>query len=157
MLKSPINLPNQEKNKWFEELIATIQTHQFMLDTNTATEELQNFYTVAISGDADKLALQSKNLGQQHFIRGIVLDYLSQLSRLPKAPNKLAFDLADTEVLIWAEVDDNDTELEKSLILAEAKVNSQFHSFGYDVTSMIVERSDNLSIPAHYVTYKKRN
>ena len=157
MLKAPLNIPNQDKNKWFEELIAAIQTHQFMLDTNTATDELKNFYSNAMDGNADKIALQSKNLGQQHFIQGIVVDYLSQVSRLAKAPHKLAFDLADNEVLIWAEVDDNDNDLEKNLVLAEARVNAKYHGFGYDITSMIVERSDNLSIPAQYIIYKKEN
>ncbi len=154
MLKEQTSSTNQERNKWFGDFIAGIQTHQFMLDTNTASHELKDFYATVMEGDADKLAFQSKNLGQQHFVRGIVVDYISQILKLSKLPKKLAFDLADTEVLVWAETDDNDEKLEQQLILAEAKVNAKYHVFGYDITSMIVEKSDNLSIPSHYVIYK---
>ncbi len=87
MLKEQINTQSQDKHKWFEELIATIQTHQLMLDTDTATDELKKFYSTAMEGNADKLALQSKNLGQQHFISGILLDYVSHLSKLKNLVN----------------------------------------------------------------------
>ena len=50
-------------------------------------------------------------------------------------------------------IDNDDDELEKQLILVEAKVNAKYHSFGYDLTSMIVEKSDDLPLPSHYVNY----
>ena len=69
-------------------------------------------------------------------------------------PKKLAFDINDTEVLVWAEIDNNNEELEKQLILAEAQVNSRYHQYGYDMTSMIVEESDLLPIPNHYSEFR---
>ena len=145
---------NAERDQWFEELIATLSADKFMLDTDTATPELKSLYGNLIEGNADKLASQGKELSQHHFISRILVDYLSVIRKNHLMPKKLAFDINDTEVLVWAEIDDNNEELEKQLILAEAQVNSRYHQYGYDMTSMIVEKSDLLPIPNHYSEFK---
>lgn len=145
---------NSARDKWFEQLIVTLSADKFMLDTDVASDELKNFYEPLISSNADKLAVPSKEFAQQYFIPRLLAEYISVLRKNHLAPEKLAFDLNDTEVLVWAEVDDNNEALEKQLILAEAQVNAKFHPFGYDITSMIVEKSDRLSIPNHYAELK---
>ena len=37
-------------------------------------------------------------------------------------------------------------ELEKQLYLAEAQINAQYHQYGFDMTSMIVESGDHLFV-----------
>ena len=145
---------NAERDQWFEELVATLSADKFMLDTDLASPELKSIYGTLIEGNADKLALQGKEMSQHHFISRILLDYLTVLRKRQIMPNKLAFDVNDTEVLVWAEVDDNNEELEKQLILAEAQVNARYHQYGYDMTSMIVEKRDSLPIPNHYSEFK---
>ena len=142
-------------HNWFDEFIATIRTHQLQLETNTADNELQNFYKAVFSGNSNQLAKLSKDTANQHFVKALVLEYLQEIQQ--SMPNKLAFDMNDNEVLVWAEIGDNNEELEDRLILAEAKVNAKYHQFGYDITSMLIEVSDRLSIPGHYVEFKNNN
>ena len=65
----------------------------------------------------------------------------------------MAFDYNDSEVLVWAQVNENDEQLEKQLYLAEAKINAKYHQYGFDMTSMIIESCDNVPIPNHYKPY----
>lgn len=140
------------KNLWFDEFIASIKTHQLQLETNTASDKLKQLYDLAMFGSDNDLAELSKIRANQHFTKKIIIEYLKEIST--SMPLKLALDLEDSEVLVWAEIEDDNEEMENFLLMAEAKVNSLFHQYGYDLTSTIVEKRDNLSIPNHYSSYK---
>lgn len=142
------------KDAWFDEFIAAIRTHQLQLETDTASEGLKKMYDIAIHGTSNQLAELSKVSANQHFIKKIIVSYIKEVE--DKMPKKLAFDLDDSEVLVWAEITDDKDEMEDFLLLAEAKVNAEFHKYGYDLTSTIVEERDNLSIPNHYSLVKAK-
>ena len=95
----------------------------------------------------------STNLNlREYFVKKVVVEYLELLG--DHLPNRLAFDFNDSEVLVWAEIQNNQEELEKALTLAEAKINAKFHPYGFDMESMIVEENDGLKVPNHYKIYK---
>jgi hypothetical protein len=137
---------------WFDEFIAAIKTHQLQLETNTASEELKGMYDVFMRGSDNELARLSKISANQHFIKKVIVDYVKAVSG--QMPIKLAFDLDDSEVLVWAEIENDNEAAEDFLLLAEAKVNAEYHQYGYDLTSTIVEVRDCLSIPNHYSVFK---
>lgn len=93
-----------------------------------------------------------RDLSHQFFIPKILFDYLSLVRK--DMPLKLAFDMSGSEILIWAEIEDDNFEMEHKLILSEAKINAMYHEYGYDLTSMIVEKSEHLNIPKHYSIFK---
>ena len=137
-------------DEWFDELVSQLRTHQLMLKTDTASEELKQFYETVSSSDINELLNLNRKVAQKHFVSKIIVDYLKLLEE--KMPRKLAFDFNDKEVLVWAETD-NDV-LEKELFLSEAQINAKYHPFGFDMTSTIVESSDQLPIPNHYKIFK---
>jgi hypothetical protein len=137
---------------WFDEFIAALRAHQVQLETNTANAELKKFYETIFSGNADELAHLGKASAQKHFVPRIILDYLNMIAL--SYPRKLAFDFNDSEVLVWAEINDNDELLEKALLKAEAFINSKYHNYGFDMETTIVEASDTLAVPNHYTLYK---
>ncbi len=139
-------------SQWFDELVASIRTHEVLLETRTADEETKSFYDIIMGGNADEIAYMSQGSSQKHFVVQVVLRYLSLVRNT--MPLKLALDISGQEVLVWAEIDDNNGQLEHILIMAEAKVNAEFHKFGYDVTTTIVEKSEFLSVPNHYSLFK---
>ncbi len=145
------NILQADSEKWFDHLIATLKTHQVMLETNTANEELKEFYKMLIGGDIDRISHLNKVYVQKYFISKIIWEYLSLIK--DRKPSKLAFDFNDSEVLVWAEVKNDNEELEKQLYLAEAQINAQYHQYGFDMTSMIVESGDHLSVPNHYKVF----
>lgn len=141
-----------KNEQWFDELVGLIRTHEVELETNTATNEVKEFYNNAIQGNIDDMVLFNKKLSQKHFVAKIIWDYINILGK--QLPLKLAFDYNDSSVLVWAEIAENNFEVEKRIILAEAKINANYHKYGFAMSSTIVENCDNLKIPNHYTTYK---
>ena len=136
---------------WFDEFIATLQTHRVMLETNTAGKELANFYETLVQGNSFEIANLSVNAARKVFVTNMILDYLKLVQGIHI--NKLAFDYKDAEVLVWVELHEENGLTEKKLYLAEAEVNAKYHKYGYYMTSMVVELSDHFSVPNHYLTY----
>ncbi len=137
---------------WFDELISTLRVHEVQLDTDTISPDLKKYYDVLISRNFDEMFRLNKAGSQEFFVKKIIVEYLRILGE--NKPEKLAFDFNDSEVLVWAQIKDNDHKMESVLNTAEAKINAQFHTYGFDMESMIVENSDNLPIPNHYKTFK---
>lgn len=135
-------------DNWFEDMVALLRSHQLMLDTDTADPEIRKFYESLFSGNIELLLTQNREMAQQHFVKKMVVEYLTHIKEIH--PLRLAIDYNDSEVLIWAEVNDDDSETEKALLIAEAKVNAQYHQYGFYMESTIVEKSDRLSVPNHY-------
>lgn len=133
-------------------MVATLKTHELMLETNIASSNVQSMYDVFVNGNTNDIAIQGKMNAQVHFVRGILIEYLSLLDK--NLPSKLAAYFTDSEVLVWAEIADNDEEMEKMLLVAEAKINAKYHQFGFAMETTIVEKSDNFNIPNHYQTLK---
>lgn len=140
--------------QWFDDLVATLRTHQLQLEQDIANKELKVIYDTLLSKNADEISYLQKSLAQKHFVANIIFRYLTILKQADNLPLKLAFDFNDSEVLVWAEIEDDDWEAEKGLLIAEAKVNAQYHPYGYDMRSTIVEECDKLEIPNHYKVFK---
>jgi len=134
--------------QWFDELVATLRTHQMMIETQIADQDTKKVYDTLMGCNALDVAHLSRDLSQRQIIGSILWDYLKTIK--DNKPQKLAFDYNDSEVLVWAQIDENDEHLEKQLYLAEALVNAKYHQYGFDMTSMIVENCDGITIPNHY-------
>lgn len=144
-------LQKTEVEAWFDDVIATLRAHQLQLETDTAELNTKNFYEKLFGANENDLAHFSKAMAQKHFIPKIIMDYLHLLAG--EKPLKMAFDYNDSEVLVWAEIKEGDTELERKLLKAEAVVNAKYHNFGFDMETTIVEHSDHLPIPNHYKVF----
>ena len=147
-----ISQGNYKYQTWFDDLVSTLRAHQVQLETDTATDQLKSLYDGLMNDSFDELFKRNKEFIQKHFVSKIIVDYLKLIK--DNTPSKLAFDFNDSEVLVWAEINDDKEYLEKNLILAEAKINSIYHEFGFDMESTIVGSNDNLEIPSHYKIYK---
>ena len=97
------------------------------------------------------MAKHSKEAAQKHFVGKIIFEYIQLLGK--QQPRKLAFDFNDSEVLVWAEINDDDDAMERFLILTEAKINAKYHDFGFDMTTMLVEACDQSPVPNHYQVF----
>ncbi len=134
--------------KWFDNFIAQLRVFEVELETNTATQEVKNFFEKIFAGNADEIVHLGKIAAQQHFVARIILDYLAAIKS--NRPVRLAFDFNDSEVLVWAEIADDHENMERQLLKAEAVINAKYHPYGFDMESTIVEVSDKLNIPNHY-------
>jgi hypothetical protein len=137
---------------WFDEFVATLRSHQMQLETDTASKELKAFYNSLFSGNMDAILKANKQASQEFFVKRMIVDYLEKLNK--NLPKKLAFDFNDSEVLVWAEVGQDNEEMERRLILTEAAVNAQYYEYGFSMTSTIIESEDNMAVPNHYKIYQ---
>lgn len=149
----------EKQNMWFDELIGVIRAHELQLETGVASQEVIDHYEIMMSGSDDETAAYGKFLSLKYFVPRILRKYINTISESASLTTltNLAFSYSDSEILAWVEIPEEREDLERILILAEAKVNSLYHKHGYTLSSMIVEECDNLEIPEHYIPLISKN
>ena len=141
----------QKIDEWFDDFVAQLRSHKIQIETGTISNEMASFYSSIVNGNADEVAQVSKSAIQKHFVSRIIFDYLNQIKSTPL--RKLAFNFNDSEVLVWAEIENNNSEVELNLLRTQAQINATFHNYGFDMETTIVEEEDGLDIPNHYQKY----
>jgi hypothetical protein len=141
-----------EAKDWFEQLIHSIKADQLQLETGVADSDKSSFYHNVISGNYEGMFMQSRNGANQFFVDKIVRSFMKELSEKKIVPNKLAFALTPATILAWAEINDDDEATEDGILLAEAKVNSMAKEFDFCLDTMLLEKSDRLQVPSHYIS-----
>ena len=92
----------------------------------------------------------SKKTSSAFFIKNLNDSYFIELGERRARPNRVALELSNSNVLVWAEIENDDELTEDALILSAAKVNYAFSTFGFHISSTIVEVGDKLNVPKHY-------
>jgi len=92
----------------------------------------------------------SKKTSSAFFIKNLIDSYFIELGERRARPNRVALELSNSKVLVWAEIENDDELTEDALILSAAKVNYAFSTFGFHISSTIVEVDDKLNVPKHY-------
>ena len=92
----------------------------------------------------------SKKTSSAFFIKNLIDSYFIELGERRARPNRVALELSNSKVLVWAEIENDDELTEDALILSAAKVNYAFSTFGFHISSTIVEVADKLNVPKHY-------
>lgn len=147
---SRVDNPSVDARDWFSGLISSIKIDDIMHETDTMDISKRQMYNAMISGDHDNVHSYARQSTTKYFIKNLVDRYFVELSNRKRTPKRLALDLSDSKILVWAEIENDDEETENALILSAAKVNSQFSQHGFHLSSTIVEVEDNLNVPAHY-------
>lgn len=91
-----------------------------------------------------------KKTSSSFFIKNLIDSYFIELGERRARPNRVALELSNSKVLVWAEIENDDELTEDALILSAAKVNYAFSTFGFHISSTIVEVGDKLNVPKHY-------
>jgi hypothetical protein len=92
----------------------------------------------------------SKKTSSAFFIKNLIDSYFIELGERRARPNRVALELSNSKGLVWAEIENDDELTEDALILSAAKVNYAFSTFGFHISSTIVEVGDKLNVPKHY-------
>lgn len=140
---------------WFSGLIDFIKVEHLLLQTGTASKPQKELYNNMILGDSLSVYTNIRQQISTPFIKEIIFDYIEELRKSNQLPNKLAFALSDSKLLVWSEINDNDESTENALLLTEAKINGKYQKAGFYINSTIIEKSDNLPIPPHYQIVKE--
>ena len=150
------NIPkSSDISSWFNTLIEEIELLQLKLETGIASKEVKRMVDTLRGGDPSEIYRLNGEVAQKFFIAQIIQDYLNLTHQIPL--KKLAFAPHNSQVLVWVEINDDDDTTEKAIIIAEAKINAQYHPHGWTVHTMIVETSDQIPVPTNYKTIKRPN
>lgn len=148
-----------EMSDWFDKLLETINNEvrfdQFTLEENIASNSKQKFYSNLMSGNVDELLTNTRKETSKVLIQKMLLEFLSEINRRKISLSKLAFDLSDSKILVWAEVAEDDRKSMNEIFLAEAAVNHTYYEKGFHVSSTVVEDEDKIEVPPHYKTLSK--
>ena len=138
--------------EWFDNLIAELNNHRDMLLTNTARRDLKDLYDRLIFGNKDDALLLGLKNSASYIILDIIVDYLKEIIVRKKLNlESISVNLSGlNKILLWIVINNNDEKTEDQLILSEAKINAEYYKYGFSISSMIVEKSDEISIPSQY-------
>lgn len=139
--------------EWFDSFIENLKIDKLMMETGTAPKEKAELYNNIISSNKtsfEKNMFELKHDIDVYFIKSMLSQYFDELKNFTRLPNKFAFQLSNTTISAWAEIDNGDFELYDFLILAEAKVNHLFMDKGFFWDTIITDNKDEIDIPSFY-------
>lgn len=142
---------NTEIDNWFDSYVADLRIDQLLMNVGILDEKKKDIYQAMIKGDALPIHDYARYASSMFFLEKLISSYLIELVGNRKAkPQKLALQLFNSKILVWAEIQDGDEQTEDALILSEAKINNEFSKFGFHISSTIVETTDGFKVPEQY-------
>lgn len=151
MIKEKINTSSQVlEEAWFADMINTIKVDHLTYQTDTMESGRKKMYGNLIDNNYIEMAKDARKFSSKIIIPHMLEAYFQCLSKITNL-NELAFELSDTKILVWAEINQNDEEAEDFLLLAEAKINGKFSKVGFRLLTTIVEDCDELEVPQNYI------
>ncbi len=139
-----------DTNQWFNDMVSNLKVDQLLLESDVLEKHKKEVYEAMISGNDDFMHNYARKTSSAFFIKNLIDSYFIELIERKAIPNRLALELSNSKVLVWAEIDNDDETTESALILTAAKVNNEFSKYGFHISSTIVEEDDKLNIPNHY-------
>jgi hypothetical protein len=155
-LDKPAALPSgpssieSQREQWFSGLFHALETDKLMLETNTASGKTREMYDALMSDDILTMGVLAKEAFNRTLTKKALIDFIGQIRKCDYKPKKIAFDMAESSLLVWAVVADDDFDAEKALYLMQAALNADFKKADYRINTTVVEVSDHLEIPSHY-------
>ena len=139
-------------SEYFNNFIAELRADELLLKTGVASVDKVKKYNIYSKGTPKEIARYNVSSNSLELIKDLIVDYMNSIKQFNANPTKLAFDWSVNKIRVWAEIKDNDEATENALILSEARANAINKNIGVYITTTIVEDSDKLPIPPHYIS-----
>ncbi|MGB0929957.1 MAG: hypothetical protein ACPGVB_04230 [Chitinophagales bacterium] len=152
----PIKQTSNHQSKWFDDFIATIKSHELMLETDTASKELKDLYNAVFADDAMKVAVLSREISTMSIVKILVIEYLSHLGEATNKAISVSFSFSAERILVWVVIPNDREDVEDEFWIAQMKVNGEHGDKGVFISATIMEERDNVSLPSHYHTFTSK-
>jgi hypothetical protein len=153
--KTSMSILPAVQEPWFENLIFGMRADELSFHPLVDEENTKALYQHIIAVDDGTIFTNIRREATQVLVKNIILKFLHELTERNALPDTLAFSLTPTTILIWAEIDDDNEVLEDNILMAEAKTNLYANQFNLSIETLVVEKSDLLRIPDHYIALKR--
>jgi len=122
-------------------MVSNLRVDQ-LLQADVLERQKKEVYEAMIMGNQDFMRKYARKTSSAFFIKYLVDSYFIELGEGKARPNRVALELSNSKVLVWAEIENDDELTEDALILSAAKVNYAFSTFGFHISTTIVEVDD---------------
>lgn len=139
-----------DASKWFDEMVMNLRFDEQLFHNDIMDAEKKAIYNKMIDGNAETISVMAREMSTTYFISNLLNDYVAELLKSKKLPKQLGLEMSESKILVWAEIYNDDEETENALILSQAKLNSKYSTFGFYISSTIIEERDSLNVPSHY-------
>lgn len=146
----------ESMNRWFSGTIATLRMHQKQLNHGNAPAGMKEAYDEIIeAGDdyAQMFALHEK-IAKKRFFLEMLTEYIESGISENEAIIKLAFSFENKNLLVWAEIEDDNEKVEFELFSLAGKINAEFFEYGFQVQTTVVEQYEKIELPKNFRSYK---
>jgi len=147
-------LSQEQIDNWFAEFIHSIKVDKLSIETSTAKKDTADLYMNAMTGNVREVIKAMRSVSNKYFVEQVTMAFINEMINRKAQPKKLAFSLTPATILVWAEIKDDDEYTQDQILLSEAKINSEFQDARFSIDLMLVEESDKINIPQHYISLK---
>ena len=99
---------NEVRTEWFGALIHDLKLTKNLLNNSMASKDTTNMFDGFIFGDGTDLFSTVREKSTQALISKLIHDYFAELQKLEVSPLKLYLDHNDSQLFVWAEIEDDD-------------------------------------------------
>lgn len=145
-----------DMDRWFFGKIATLRMHQQQLKNGNAPAGMKEAYDemIEVADDYTQLFALHEKMAKKRFILEMLTAYIESGISESEAISKLAFALEDKNLLVWAEIEDDNEKVEFELFSLAGKINAEFFEYGFQVQTTVVESYEKIALPKNFRSYK---
>ncbi len=148
-----INTKNKETgfDYFIDQVAAYIKGEELEITAGVAPTQKKEIWEQILKGNYLPMLKVNQNNNNEILGVQIALSFIQNLKAIHKSkPHKLALSQKNNKVYIWAEIADGDDETMEAILASVIDANFEHRDSGISLSPMIVEQSDNLSVPAHF-------
>lgn len=148
-----INTKNKETgfDYFIDQVAAYIKGEELEITAGVAPTQKKEIWEQILKGNYLPMLKVNQNNNNEILGVQIALSFIQNLKAIHKSkPHKLALSQKNNKVYIWAEIADGDDETMEAILASVIDANFEHRDSGISLSPMIVEQSDNLSVPSHF-------
>ena len=148
-----INTKNKETgfDYFIDQVAAYVKGEELEITAGVAPTQKKEIWEQIFKGNYLPMLKVNQNNNNEILGVQIALSFIQNLKAIHKSkPHKLALSQKNNKVYIWAEIADGDDETMEAILASVIDANFEHRDSGISLSPMIVEQSDNLSVPAHF-------
>lgn len=133
------------------QLTSFVKGEELEVESGIAGPLKKHMWESYFQGNVMPLMKESRQKSDEFFGMQIVFNFLEILkNEFNRMPKKLAVHHSGNKIYVWAEVLDNDTETTDAILYSVIDANYLNKENGISISTMIVEESENISVPSQY-------
>ena len=146
------SVADKRAQEFFSDLVTKLNVTEFLYNIKGMSEREYQMWSAAINKNLEPMMLSSRiatnvmcaNKAFEQFMLALRMEKNVRL-------RKLAVDISRSKLFVWAEVDDDDEASMRSILYADSVANLKMEDLGFSVSATVVEKSDCVPVPSHYV------